>query len=278
MTDYPRALELERRDSVDQHYGPRLLIEAPELEQREAFAREVLGTADMGGAALEVGCGMGYYTNALAERFDYVIALDRSKTQCIIANAGLYALGRRNVSVYVGTLPVLAAEGDVLIKPKPNSFSLVASLDGLRRPEALDLAPLAEYASKTGMVLVAHPGWWFGDAKSDVESKLYEQGLRKGWSPVKEPSPGPLEPLDGGELEPEAVTLPYVAAMSGLTELYDFKRRLPHPEWKDNTNLEITLAWRLYHLANRHGETAAADETLVVGGAADDELTVDPDA
>lgn len=280
MPDYPASLGLDAQQTIARRYGPQLTAEAPELERREAFAREVLGTAEMEGAALEIGCGLGFYTDALAERFAHVVALDRSQTQCIIANAGLYALGRRNVSIYVGTLPSLAGKGDHVVRPRPRCFNLVTSLDGLRRPEALDLTPLGEYATDTGMVLMAYPGWWFGYTKNDDERRLYEHGRNNGWVPAEEPRTGPLELLDSGALPPETVSLPYVAAMSGLLDLYDFKQRRPHPDWSANPTCEINLVWRLYHFSSRNGGRPRPDDELLTvdeDAGSDEELTVEPD-
>lgn len=248
MSEGLGGLGLDPRRSISYLYGPRQVVEGARLTQREEFCREVLGTPEMEGSALELGCGIGFWTAALAGRYDQVVALDRSRTHAIIAAGGLYALGRHNATVFAGTLPELAADGEESVRPRKRSFSLVTSFDGLRRHDVLNLSILAEYTRDTGMVLVAFPAWWFGGGSSELEGLLYERGLAAGWNRQELPNDGALEKLDGGEAPGESVSLGYAAAMSGLTDLYDFRNNRPAPTWRGPGSFEVAIEWRLYHL------------------------------
>ncbi|MCK4593306.1 hypothetical protein KAU45_02305 [bacterium] len=58
---------------------------------------------------------------------------------------------------------------------------------------------------------------------------------------------GGLKELDRGEAPSETVTLPYIAAMTGLGGVYDFKNNHPHPDWHGPKSFEVQMSWRLYH-------------------------------
>ncbi len=274
MSELLDGLGLNPRNSINHRYGPRLVVEGELLRKREEFCKDVLGTHPMDGAALEVGCGIGFWTAALAGRYKHVVALDRSRTQCIIAAGGLYALGRHNVCFFNGTLPGLAQRGENEVRPRKRAFGLVTSFDGLRRGDVLNLSLLADYALDRGMVLVAFPAWWFGGGETERENELYEYGLSRGWKQNEIPHDGALERLDGGRATLEKVSLAYAAAMSGLLDLYDYKKDRPADDWQGPASFEVSLDWRLYHLpddALRPPDSGNGDGT-------EEELTVEEPA
>jgi SAM-dependent methyltransferase len=245
---------LEEDRSVTALYSPSRFLDRETLKKREEFCGEVLGTHPLGGLALEVGCGMGYLSAALADRVHHVVALDRSLTHCIVAVSILYSLGRENVTIFHGSLPGLAASKDREISPRERAFLLVVSYDGLRRENLQDFSVLSRYMQPKGMALVAFPSWWFGGVNNWVEEQLYDLGLAAGWKDGDLEIGGGLEELDRGEAPPETVKLPYVAAMTGLTEVYDFKNNRPQPSWDGPKSFEVGMSWRLYHLTSSEGK------------------------
>ncbi|OGD75269.1 MAG: hypothetical protein A2Y64_04295 [Candidatus Coatesbacteria bacterium RBG_13_66_14] len=236
--------------SITGLYSPSRLSDPKTLKKREAFCADVLGTRPLGGTALEVGCGVGYLTAALAPRVGHVVALDRSLTHCIVAVSILYSLGFQNVTVFHGSLPGLAGKKDKEIAPRERSFVLAVSYDGLRRENLLNFSLLSRYVAPMGMALIAFPSWWFGDGKSKVERELYARGFDAGWEKGDLEIGGGLDELDRGEAPPELINIPYAAAMSNLPGVYDFKGKKPHPDWRGPETFEVGMSWRLYHLTS----------------------------
>ncbi len=246
------GLKVDR--SITNLYSPSRLFDQTMLQKRESFCSEVLGHHPFDGPALEVGCGMGYLSAALADRVHHVIALDLILTHCIIAVSILHSLDKENITVFHGSLPELAASKDKEISPRERSFVLVASYDGLRRDNLLNFNFLSRYVRPFGMALVAFPSWWFGGVKSSVEKELYTRGLVAGWEEGDLRIGDGLKELDRGEAPPETVKLPYMAAMTGLAGVYDFKNNRPHPDWHGPTSFEVQMSWRLYHLISTEEE------------------------
>jgi len=239
---------LDADSSITGLYSPSRLSDPKTLQKRETFCADVLGTRPLGGSTLEVGCGVGYLTNALAGRSGHVVALDRSLTHCIVAVSILYSLGRENVTVFHGSLPGLAGPKDKVVAPRERSFVLVVSYDGLRRENLVNFSQLSRYIAPMGMALIAFPSWWFGDGKSDLEHDFYARGFDAGWEKGDLKMGGGLEELDRGEAPPELINLPYAAAMSNLPGVYDFQAKRPHSDWRGPETFKVGMSWRLYHL------------------------------
>jgi SAM-dependent methyltransferase len=214
---------LDADPSITDLYSPSRISDPKTLEKRETFCAEVLGTRPLGGTALEVGCGLGYLSAALAPRVGHVVALDRSLTHCIMAVSILYSLGRANVTVFHGSLPGLAGSKDKVVTPRERSFVLAVSYDGLRRGNLVSFSRVSRYVAPMGMALIAFPSWWFGGGSSDAERALYARGFDSGWERGDLKLGGGLEELDRGEAPPE-------------------------PDWRGPDSFEVDMSWRLYHL------------------------------
>ncbi len=254
----PSLLGLDYVNSITSRFGTQQM--ADDLNKREAFCREVLGTTPFQGTALEIGCGMGFFTAALARRFQNVLALERSRTLSIVAVGLLCSQELENAVVYHGTLPEIADLSDSPHMVSRYQASLIASYDGLRRNNLLDLSFMARYIKSLGMALVVYPAWWFGDAKGELEQRLYERGLAAGWTKNLQPTLGGLEQLDQGEAPKELVSLAYQTAMTGLLDLYDHKRDKPAEGWDGPERFEIEMTWRLFHLPDEHSKSPRSEE------------------
>jgi len=258
-------LGLEYADSVTNRFGVQQL--ADDLSKREEFCCEVLGTTPFPGAALEIGCGMGFFTAALARRFAQVIPVERSQTLSIIAVGLLDAQGYDNAVVYHGTLPEVADLSDNLQMVSHHQAQLLASYDGLRRDNLLDPSFIARYIKSLGMALIVYPSWWFGDAKGELEQRLYQRGLAAGWTKGRQPLGRGLEQLDQGAAPKESVSLAYQAAMTGLRSLYDHKHDKPAEDWDGPERFDIEMTWRLFHLPEEQHDKLRQEEN--------DELSID---
>ncbi|MCD4733807.1 hypothetical protein K8R78_06170 [bacterium] len=239
-------LGLDYANSITSRFGAQQLVD--DLSKREDFCREVLGTTPFQGTALEIGCGMGFFTAALARRFERVLAMERSQTLSIVAVGLLDAQGLKNAVIYHGSLPEIADLSDSLHMVSRSQAHLVASYDGLRRDNLLDLSFMARYIKPLGMTLVVYPSWWFGNAKGELEQRLYQRGLAAGWTKDRHPAGRVLEQLDQGEAPKESVSLAYQAAMTGLRDLYDHKLDKAAADWDGPARFEIEMTWRLMHL------------------------------
>jgi hypothetical protein len=106
---------------------------------------------------------------------------------------------------------------------------------------------IGKYVRPNGRLLLAYPALFFREDSSSAESKaLRDFGLAQGWDEHRLPTPPDMRLEVTGGAGTETDSLPYLAKMSDLPALFDFKHNKPADLWAGRTGIQLGLEYRLY--------------------------------
>ena len=237
--EYLCGLPLEESITVD--YDLARILAVPEFGQRSSFLSRVLGNRRYE-VAIDLGAGLGAVSAWAAQRSQYVIGFDLSKTHCLLYTFVMWHQNIHNAYVFHGTLDTFGGTYC------PCPVDLIVSYNGLTRHALLEQWPgITKYLQSQGLFLLTYPAFFFTDDDTSPESiALREYGLEQGWDEQALPTPSDLHLEVDGDAGTETDSLPFLSKMSGLFGLFDFESGTPTNAWTGDTRIQLRLEYRLY--------------------------------